>query len=518
MNNKFKINLDSLLQKDIDDINGFIKQNPNSQLLIRLNNTCGVKSNDLIKIIDSKNITFRVAGGYDEDRKNRSNNFEYYENKNFYTRNELINIIRTFELIEREISLDYSPLETAYFIYNKLKRYVVFDHRYKLNNKKEVDSLLGILYRKTSSYGFSLIFKEMMDRRGIRCHFVEGNNMRYAWNILEINNKSYCFDLSYDSYLYHVGNKSDCYYFGVYNKDIFNSYHKPTKNEIILDYENDISIIDNIDLVNIDKFFKSSKYSLKASKYVRNNNTSFMISGIELIKENNINLFKYLYCDYAENGRMSNAKILVSEINIFANSKKKEELSNQIKYLEGIENNDNVYKKQIDEYKSSYALLKKYDDYVINVLFSEERINNLGDNNYIGSFNFDGNNFSLVHNPNFLSKYKMDVRKYRRDDGSVFIIEKSKVINNLYYYNYYEFFQTDAEYLKIECNNFITDNDLLLIGKEYDKFVANVFFYRKRLLKCVNELGGYMGYCDYGNGKVINKVVNKINNNVVVEE
>ena len=105
MNNKFKINLDSLLQKDIDDINGFIKQNPNSQLLIRLNNTCGVKSNDLIKIIDSKNITFRVAGGYDEDRKNRSNNFEYYENKNFYTRNELINIIRTFELIEREISL-----------------------------------------------------------------------------------------------------------------------------------------------------------------------------------------------------------------------------------------------------------------------------------------------------------------------------------------------------------------------------------------------------------------------------
>ena len=122
MNNKFKINLDSLLQKDIDDINGFMKQNPNNQLLIRLNNTCGIKSNDLLKIIDSNNITFRIAGGYDEERKSRSNNFEYYENKNFYSRNELINIIRTFELIEREISLEYSPIEIAYFIYNKLRR------------------------------------------------------------------------------------------------------------------------------------------------------------------------------------------------------------------------------------------------------------------------------------------------------------------------------------------------------------------------------------------------------------
>ena len=36
--------------------------------------------------------------------------------------------------------------------------------------------MLGILYRKTSSYGFSLIYKEMMDRIGIKCHFVEGNH------------------------------------------------------------------------------------------------------------------------------------------------------------------------------------------------------------------------------------------------------------------------------------------------------------------------------------------------------
>ena len=423
MNNKFKINLESLLQKDIDDINGFIKQNPNNELLIRLNNTCGVRSSDLLKIVDSKKITFRIAGGYDEDRKNRTNNFEYYENKGYYTRNELINIIRTFEQIEKEITYDYSPIEMAYFIYNKLKRYITYSHHYHLENHKEINSLLGILYRKTSSYGFSLIFKEMMDRRGIKCHFVEGNNMRYAWNIIEVGNRFYCLDLSYDSYLHHIGNKSDCYYFGVYNKDIFNKYHKPLKTEIITDYNNSISMIDNIDLVNIDKFFNSSKYRLKAMKYVRNNNTSYMISGIEIIKEDNNQLYKYLYCDYSDSGRMNNAKIIVSEINIFANIRKKEELSNQIKYLEGIENKDNSYRKQVDTLKNNYNLLKQYDDFVINKFLIPERIEVLGDNNYIGAFDYDGHEFKLISNPINKSKYNIEVRKYRRDDGSVFIIE-----------------------------------------------------------------------------------------------
>ena len=518
MNNKFKINLDSLLQKDIDDINGFIKQNPNNELLIRLNNTCGIKSSDLIKIVDSKKITFRVAGGFDDDRKQRTNNFEYYENKNYYTRNELINIIRTFELFERELSIEYTALEKAYFIYNKLKRYISFDHRYKLNNKKELDSLLGILYRKTSSYGFSLIFKEMMDRIGIKCHFVEGNHMRYAWNILEIDGKNYCVDLSYDSYLHHIGNKSDCYYFGVYKKEIFNSYHKPIDNEFITDYDNNISLINNVDLVNIDRIFKSSKQKIKALKYVRNDNVSFMLSGLERIVDGDTNLYKYLYCDYSDNGRMSNPKIFLSELNVFGNIKKKEELSEQIKYLEGIQNSDNSYRKQVDELKDRYALIKRFDDYVINNLMNADRIEKLGEYNYIGTVDFDGNDFKILGNPNFVSKYKIEVRKYRRDDGSVFIVEKANVINNLYYYNYYEFHQTDSEYLEIECNNFITDNDIMLIDKNFDKYVANVFFYRKRLLKCVNELGGYMGYCDYGNGKVVNKVVNSINNNVVVED
>lgn len=523
MNNKFKINLDSLLPNDIDDINNFMKQNPNNQLLIRFKNTCGIKSSDLIKVIDSKNITFRVAGGYDEERKQRTNNFEYYDNKNNYTKSELINIIRTLELFEREINSDYSKIELAYFIYNKLKRYITFDHRYHLNNKKEIDSLLGLVYRKTSSYGFSLIFKELMDRRGIKCHFVEGNHMRYAWNILEINDKFYCLDLSYDSYLYHIGNKSDCYYFGVYNKDVFNSYHKPMSTEVITDYDKDISLIEEGDLINIDKFFRASKFKLKALKYVRNNNTSFMLSGIEIIKTDDGPLYKYLYCDYGDNGRMSRPKILISEINIFENIEKREALSNQLKYLEGIPNNDNAYKKQEEELKNNYALLKKYDDFVINELLSVERIDNLGSNNYIGAINFDGSNFNIVSNSKYVAKFNIEVRKYRRDDGSVFIIEKVNVINDLYYYNYYEFLQENNNYLEVECNNFITDNDLLLIDKNFDKYVANVFFYKKRLLKCVNELGGYMGYCDYGNGNIVNKVINSINsinsinNNVIAE-
>ncbi len=518
MNNKFKISLDSLLLKDINDINNFIKSRPDSELLIRFNNTCGIKSVDLLKIIDSPKVTFRIAGGYDEERKKRTNNYEYYENKNYYTRNELIGIIRTFEFMEKDITFDYTPIELAYLIYNKLKRYISYSHNYHLENKKNIDSLLGILYRKTSSYGFSLIFKEMMDRRGIKCHFVEGNNMRYAWNMLEIDGKFYCLDLSYDAYLYHIGNKSDCYYFGVYDKNNFNRFHIPMSTELITDYQNGVSLFDNINLVNIDKFFKSSNQKLKALKYARNDNTAFVISGLEIIRNDNGQLYKYLYCDYANNGRMSNPKVLISEINVFANINKKEELSNQIEYLEGIQNKDNSYKKMEDEVKNQYAMLKTYDEYIVNNFLSLKRLEDIGDNNYIGHFNFDGHEFKEVFDTNNIERYDIDVRKYRRDDGSVFIIEKTMNKDGLYYYNYYEFYQSDNNYLEVEVNKFITDNDLLDIGKEYDKYVANVFFYRKRLLKCVNELGGYMGYCDYGHGKVVGNVVNRINNNVFIDE
>lgn len=498
MNNKFKIDLDSLLPKDISDINSFIKSNPNSELVVNFKNTCGVKANNLLKIIDSPKIIFRVAGGYDEERQKRMNNFEYYENKNHYTRNELIEIVRTFEYLEREIKQIYSPIELAYFIYDKLRRYITYSHTYRLENKKDINSLLGIVYRKTSSYGFSLIYKEMMDRLGIKCYFVEGNGMRYAWNILEIAGRFYCVDLAYDSYLYHIGNESDCHYFGTYDKNSFNRFHVPMETELITDYANKISLMDEVDLANINKYFHSSLQKMKVMQYVRDNNTSFIISGLQILGDRTTPLYKYLYCDYAENGRMSKSKILLSEMNFFENINVKEELSNQIKYLEGISNNDNTLKQQEFELKEKYALVKKIDDYMVNVFLDDKKIENMGEVNYLGYFEYQNGEFKVMNNPSNLERSVIKSRKYRRDDGSVFIIERDKNVNGLFYYNYYEFVTTDNG-LELEENHFITDNDLITIAKEFDKYIANVFFYKKRLLSCINELGGYLGYCNYGN-------------------
>ena len=92
---------------------------------------------------------------------------------------------------------------------------------------------------------------------------------------------------------------------------------------------------------------------------------------------------------------MSNPKIFLSELNVFGNIKKKEELSEQIKYLEGIQNSDNSYRKQVDELKDRYALIKRFDVYVINNLMNADRIEKLGEYNYIGTVDFDGNDFKI---------------------------------------------------------------------------------------------------------------------------
>ena len=512
---KYKIELVFLDEKDIDDINNFQKTYPDAKLIIRLVNTRGISTSKLLKINDSINTTYRVAGGFDEEREKRTNNSQYYENRNYYTRNELIEIVAIFEKIERDLlNKSYSELEVAYYIYNKLKKFIRYDDEF-VKNKPNAESLLGLVYRRTSSYGYSLIYKEIMDRIGIKCSFVEGNNLKYAWNILKINGKHVCVDLAYDSYLFHKGNILDQYYFGNYDKNRFNYTHRPIRAEEIQDYTLNIETFEDLELMSINRLFKSSMATYTAEKYVRNDKSSFGLSLLEVIPREPFNLYKYLYCEYLTGGRMLKPKILISEVNFLGNKKRREELSQEIKNIEGM-SAEPAYKQKEDELKKEYSLLKKYDDYIINEFITPNYISGLGENSYMGYFEYDGSKFSnrIVKE---LMGYASEVRKYRRDDGSIFIIEKIKEENGLFYYNYYDFFQTKEDNsLIIESNKIITCNNIIAIDKKYDKFVANIFFNKSRIVKCVNELAGFLGYCDFGD-KENKEVFNGMNNSILLE-
>ncbi len=500
---RFKIDLNTITKNDILDINEFIKSHKNMELVVRLRNTVGIKSNMLLSITDYPNLSFRVAGGFDDEREIRTNNKEYYEGKNFYTRNELINIITVFELIEKELmDKELNELDKVYFIYNKLKKYIKYDVDSLFSNKS--NDLKGIITRKATSIGFSTIFKELLDRIGIHSVFVEGNKGRYAWIIVLINNKVVCLDLTYDSYLYHYGDEAKSSFFGNYNPNIFNKEHIPLKSEVIQDYNKDISLFDKIELLNVDKFIKNNK--IVANRFVRNDNTSFLLSGIEIIKVNNTILYKYLYCDYLTGGRILNPHIIISENNFFKNEKRKNQISEEIKNIEGINNPNNSFKQNESNLKNEYNILKREDDYIINDFLSSKHIESIK-NSYIGSFSFNRYEFNNNFN-SALENINSDVRKYRRDDGSIFILEKYLNKNNSFYYHLYEFEQNNNESLLIESNSIILDNDILSINQKYDKYVSNVFFLKKRIFKAIREYDGYMGFCNVEDRIIKKEVIN----------
>ena len=503
---RFKINLSTITKKDVIDINNFIKSHNNMELTIRLNNTVGIKSGLLLNIIDYPNLKFRVAGGYDEEREIRTNNKEYYEGKNYYSRNELINVVTIFELIERElIEKDYNDVEKVYYIYNKLKRYIKYDIDSLFEGKST--TLLGLLTRKATSYGFSTIFKEIMDRLGIRSLFVEGNNRSYAWNIILVENKVICLDLGYDSYLYHYGGVLKSRFFGNYNVYLFNREHLPLRSEVIQNYNQNISVFDSAELITLDRKINNNKLQIKANRFVREDKTSFLLSGIEILKMNNKTLYKYLYCNYLKGGRILNPRIIISENNFFINEKRKAELSSKIKNIEGITNKNNSYKQNESSLKHEYNQLKRQDDYLINKFLNEDRIEAINENSYIGSFSYNGHEFSTNFDAS-LAKINSDVRKYRRDDGSIFIVEKYYEKDKAYYYHLYEFEQSDEDYLLIESNNIIIDNDIMKFDKKNDKYISNIFFHKNRISRAISEYNGYLGYCNIDDKIISREVIN----------
>ena len=90
---------------NINQINEYIKNNPNHKVLVKLNNTVGISSEMINKI--SKNIDIRIAGAFDDTRINNYKKARFYNeehtkyvtcqeayyNSVIYSRNETILIL-----------------------------------------------------------------------------------------------------------------------------------------------------------------------------------------------------------------------------------------------------------------------------------------------------------------------------------------------------------------------------------------------------------------------------------------
>lgn len=160
--NKYKI-VGTLTEGDINRINTF----KNRTTLI-LDNTIGLSS-ELISKIRSNRVVFSIKGGLDYDTKEKYKQRKYID-RTFISSSGLKKIIRYFEYNESLIDPNWNEFEKAMFLYNALV--VDMEYAYGYENIQSVGtterSLNGILYGKLVCAGFAQVYKEMLDRIGIK--------------------------------------------------------------------------------------------------------------------------------------------------------------------------------------------------------------------------------------------------------------------------------------------------------------------------------------------------------------
>jgi hypothetical protein len=173
----------------------------------------------------------RVLGGLEGKSKY---NKEHYNRRVTYTGRQIKQIIGLMRMIEKQIPKYLNEIQRAKKVYDILANHIEYDYDDE-NYKTQQDSNLTILLsRKGICAGYSLLFKEMMDRQGIECEYVRGYGKspfrkpeKHAWNVLHVGGKAYPVDLTWDSIRTHKG--ADYDFFGL-NRN-FEKSHIPDNDE-----------------------------------------------------------------------------------------------------------------------------------------------------------------------------------------------------------------------------------------------------------------------------------------------
>lgn len=477
---------------DINYINTICKNNPNQNILVEVKNTKGITLSQLRQLSSSAYI--RVAGGYDEERVKRRKNviFEngetgnYYTDAVIYTRNELIKIVEEIEKIESGISKNWDDTQKIIYVYDKLKSGILYDPKYKRKPSSEIRSLRGLITKQTVCAGYSLILKEILDRQGIKCEYVEGKTNKeggHAWNIVEVEGKKHGIDLTWDSSRYNSGKFNRFEFLGQDVKE-FSETHIPDKEEKNQNYKQSLSSID----VNIIKEFsaqigRSREYQTTVYDAERKDGSKFVVAQIGDRVMNEKYYYRYYYVDIDKNGKQKNPLILYSDLNLadFMNYKRK-----------------NI--------NHDFDKIKKIESLIENVLFSKENIyDSLAKGTYfIGTIKkFIDNKIEYIENLAEIKKEEKNLfiyptKQYIRSDGTIFasqqMLEEPFEINGVKVmrYDIFELIKENGKEI-VKRNTVFTERNFF---KDQRQSMIDDFLSRERLDRKANEAGGYIGYYD----------------------
>lgn len=303
-----------------------------------LNNTKGLRIENLKRL--NSNVVISITGGLNPKKEKFKD--EYYQERTYYSPAELISIISIFEKVERMIDPSWNELEKCMFVYKKICEYSNYSEN-NYNGRDASRNLLGLITGKSVCSGYAIIFKEAMDRLGIKCYY-QNKQRDHSWNIVELDGELHAIELTWDVY-----SKSDntCKFknFCRSNKEAFytNAHHdisnEPEEREydvkaipfdklcktlqkvstsrvhrkktsVVNGIEGAAIASNNIIIVNDTPYLNGYD---SYNTFIRSDNSSFLIIPTDK-SIGNVN--EYIYLEYLSNSKEIKAAKIYSEMNL----------------------------------------------------------------------------------------------------------------------------------------------------------------------------------------------------------
>lgn len=489
------IQLDKLDEETIQDLNDLLDEEE-EQAVINIPNTKGLSS-EMLKKLDDR-YAIRVAGGFDEERikdyeklkfTNGETGQEYYILSTTYSKKELVSIIEAMEKIEASIDKNWTDLEKVVAIYEKLKGDIFYDPKYEEKASFHTRTLRGLISKQSVCAGYSMIFKELLERQGIPCDYVSGwhytENSKeppvgHAWNIVEIDGKKYPFDLTFDASSYRFGTYDDISYLGQNSAD-FITGHIPKEYEDIQDYIGKLHSLDLRELLAVREHLERDKEFFLTTFYrTREDGSMYFLAQVANLYANGHPYYKYVYADILDDAtRLSEPQIFYSRSNLA---------------------------RQRNNHRFNTNITEGFEEAFDNVLFSKENIEATLEKGttYIGRVvvEYDENDKPvLIEKVDDIVKTEQEekffavaTKQFERSDGTKFIVQKFRPAEvedkQVYRYDFLEIVD-DEGIIVVKKNNVWTETDLLNV--ENEQCVADCFLSREKINSHALLTGGYLG-------------------------
>lgn len=307
-----------------NDIEEFNKMVP---IVITLKDTKGQDPNILAKL-DSR-VTIRIIGGFNEKSFPEYAHEKYFK-KTLYSPLEVSKLINILEEIESTVDPEWTNLEKATYGYITLMRNIhpLRNQEYSKEEKEE-RPLAQILNMKADSFGYAFVYKELLERMGIACRYMQSNTP-HAWNEVLIDGEYYPADLFYDASLNEKALESGEFELRSFlsNKNFYNVYehqainYSKDKETPVLDHSEIQSAINTVLNPNKKEKIEIPKIPLKSNEIQKALGTdiienvesfdsrkeikiSFESQDSDLIREDLLQIAKY-YPQVLDNVRLSN--------------------------------------------------------------------------------------------------------------------------------------------------------------------------------------------------------------------